>query len=499
MAGTPYHGLPLDHCDAFLSLNRMVRNISVLSGACCAMRRELFLQVGGFDQVNTPDGHSDLDLSYKVLKAGLRCVCTPYALLTHIGNHSWNSKPRKYKADIFCLKRWGRYVSRDSYFTPSMCKVLYADFTFDYRIYAAGIDPTQIYTGPDVLFVSHEMTHTGAPHMLLGAAKSVKAAGGFPVVVAPADGPLRAAFEREGIVVIIDASVATHHFLFERFARNFDVAVVNTSVLGSVVEQLAAIPALRTLWWLHESQTLSTSLADVPAPIWDRVTAVCVSSYASSFLPEGVSSQILLNGLPDHAAQILPSPRIKQDGKLTFLLMGTIETRKGQDLFVEAILRLPEALRADCNFVMAGKLWPSNVPFWERIAAQIDGCPEISYLGDMTHDDALALIAACDILVSSSRDDAFPLVCVEAMQFGKPLIISDHVGVREVLNKHASFVFPSGDVLALSDCITRAYVSCEHLPIMGGAARKIYEEKLTDVKFARNFMALFDNDVSSSI
>ncbi|MBQ2262468.1 MAG: glycosyltransferase [Loktanella sp.] len=490
IAGTAFHQLPVDHCDTFLSLNRMVRNISVLSGACCAMRRELFLRVGGFDHVNTPDGHSDLDLSYKILEAGLRCVYTPYALLTHIGNHSWNSKPRKYKADIFCLKRWGRYLSRDRYFTPSMCKVLYHDFTFDYRIHAAGIDPTQIYTGPDVLFVSHEMTHTGAPHMLLEAAKTVKAAGGFPVVVTPADGPLRAAFEQEGIVVIIDASVATHHFLFERFARNFDVAVVNTSVLGIVAEQLAAIPTLRTLWWLHESQMLSKQLADVPAPIWDHVTAVCVSSYASSFLPEGVSSQILLNGLPDHAAQILPSPTIKPDGKLTFLLMGTIETRKGQDIFVEAILRLPEAVRADCNFVMVGKLWPGNVPFWERLAAKINVHPEISYLGDMTHDEALALIAACDILVSSSRDDAFSLVCVEAMQFGKPLIISDHVGVSEVLNEHASFVFPSGDVMALSDCITRAHLSREHLPIMGTAARKIYEEKLTDVKFARNFMEL---------
>ena len=493
MAGTAYHRLPLYHWDSFLSLNQAVRNISILSGACCAIRRDLFLKVGGFDPVNTPDGHSDLDLSYKVLEAGFRCVYTPYALLTHVGNHSWNTKPRKYKADIFCLKRWGRNVSRDPYFTPSMCKVLYRDFTFDYRIHANEVDPAKNYTGPDVLFVSHEMTHTGAPHMMFEAAKAVKAAGGFPVVVASSDGPLRAAFEREGIVVIIDASVTRHHFLFERFARNFDIAVVNTSVLRVVVEQLAAIPTLRTIWWLHESQTLSKNLADVPARLWNNVTAVCVGNYARIFVPDGVPSRILLNGLADHSVHIMPSPKIKSDGKLTFLLLGTMEMRKGQDLFVDAILRLPEAMRADCKFIMAGKLWPDNVSFWERIAAQIGGQPEISYLGDVSHDDALALIAACDVLVNSSRDDAFPLVCVEAMQFGKPLIVSNHVGVVEVLNADSSFVFPSGDVVTLSECIARAYSSREHLPIMGMAARRVYEEKLTEIIFRRNFMALINS------
>ena len=496
MAGTAYHRLALDETDEFLSLNRLVRNISVLSGACCAMRRDLFLRVGGFDPVNTPDGHSDLDLSYKILEAGLRCVYTPYSLLTHIGNHSWNAKPRKYKADIFCLKRWGRYVSRDPYFTPSMCKVLYGDFTFDYRIHAEGIDPEQGYTGPDVLFVSHELSHTGAPHMLFEAAKAVKAAGGFPVVVSPCDGPLRAAFEKEGIVVIIDASVATYHFLFERFARNFDVAVVNTSALRVVVEQLATLPTLRTLWWLHESALLSEHLEDVPASIWGRVTAVCVGRYAQSFLPEGVPSTVLFNGLQDHSDRVLPAPILDAEGKLVFLLVGTIEPRKGQDLFVEAILGLPAELRSECRFVLAGKLWPDHQGFWDRIAARIAEHPEVSYLGDVSHDAALALIAGCDVLVSCSRDDAFSLVSVEAAQFAKPLILSDHVGASEVLDERCAFLFPSQDVEALRACLTRAHDGRAQLPAMGLAARKIYEAHLTDAEFARNFLTLVEGEIA---
>src|ERR1700745_767657 len=117
--------MPRGSGDSFLSMPRYVRNVSVLSGACCALRKGIFWAVGGFDPVNTPDGHSDMDLSYKLIRAGYRCVYTPYSVLYHLGHGSWNAKREKCKADIFVLKRWGAYVSRDPNFTESMKRVLY--------------------------------------------------------------------------------------------------------------------------------------------------------------------------------------------------------------------------------------------------------------------------------------------------------------------------------------------------------------------------------------
>ena len=170
LVGTACNNMPREGGDSFSMMHRYVRNVSVLSGACCAMRRDVFWAVGGFDAFNTPDGHSDMDLSFKLIRAGYRCVYTPYSVLYHVGNHSWHARREKYKADIFMLKRWGAYISQDPHFTASMKRVLYRDFQFDYRIFAAHIDPEAVYDGPDVLFVSHELSLTGAPRMLLYAA-----------------------------------------------------------------------------------------------------------------------------------------------------------------------------------------------------------------------------------------------------------------------------------------------------------------------------------------
>lgn len=495
LAGTAYHRLPLNHTDDFLSMNRLVRNISILSGACCAMRRDLFRDVGGFDEQNTPDGHSDLDISFKILAKGQRCVYTPYSLLTHIGNHSWNAKAGKYKADIYCLKRWGSYISRDPYFSESMCRALYTDFTYEYRIHAEHIDPNAEYIGPDVLFVAHQLTNTGAPHMVLEAARAVKAAGGFPVVVAPADGPLRKAFVESGIVVIVDASITANHFLFERFARNFDIAVVNTSVMGSVVEQLAKLRTLRILWWLHESQSLTKNLKGMTASVWETTRVICVSDYAKQYLPKQIEGTVLLNGLPDNSA-VSPHPlTICEPRKLVFVLIGTVEPRKGQDILVDAILGLPEKVRADCHFLIAGMKSYQNRPFWSLIDNKIKDQPDVSCIGAVSPEEALALIAGCDVLVSCSRDEAFSLVSIEAAQMGKPLILSDHVGANEVFDNTCAFNFPSENVDALRDCIIKAHADRKRLNEMGRAARQTYEKKLTKENFAQNFITLIEEEL----
>lgn len=487
LCGTAYNHVPRDAPDLFLSMHKYVRNVTVLSGACCAFRKDLFWQVGGFDAVNTPDGHSDMDLSYKVMEAGERCVYTPHALLRHIGNHSWGNKPKKYKADMFMLKRWGGRLSRDPHFTDSMKRVLYADFRFHYRIHAGHLDPTATYRGPDVLFVSHELTLTGAPRMLFNAARVVKEAGGFPVVVAPEDGPLREELLQAGIAVIVDASVRDNHFLFERFARNFDLAVVNTVALVNTVRQLSAIPILRTVWWLHEGAALADALRGIEGIEWDRVRVACVSDYARGFIPPDITATVLRNGIPDEHVE--PAPR-DADGRLTFVLAGTIEPRKGQDTLVEAVALLPPALRAECRFILTGKVWEMHEWFWSRLASRLTALPEIEYRGVLNHDAQLALIAAADVVLCCSRDEAASLVAMEAAMMARPIITSDRVGLREVLGSEAGFVFASGDPASLAAQLRIAIEKRGELPQLGRAARRRFEQELTLEVFGRRFLAI---------
>ena len=67
-----------------------VRDAGWLSGACVLVRRSVFDELGGFD-----DGFfmyfEDVDLGYRLGKAGYRNVYEPAATATHTGAHSTNS------------------------------------------------------------------------------------------------------------------------------------------------------------------------------------------------------------------------------------------------------------------------------------------------------------------------------------------------------------------------------------------------------------------------
>lgn len=488
LCGTAYNNLPREATDSFLSMHKYVRNVSILSGACCALKTEVFWRIGGFDPINTPDGHSDMDLSYKLLDAGYRCVYTPHAVLYHIGNHSWGAKAVKYKADIYALKRWGAYLSKDPNFTDSMKKVLYRDFRFDYKIFASHIDASATYTGPDVLFVSHELSLTGAPRMLLCAAVAVLRSGGFPVVVAPEDGPMRRELEQAGVVVIVDESLCEGHFLFERFARNFDAVVVNTMAVSAVVRQVEAIDDLDVIWWLHEGQALQAALEAEPGIDRTRVRLLCVSEYARGYLPADFRADVLYNGIPDRSGEVQKKPLAD---RCTFVLAGTIEHRKGQDLFVDAILLLPEDVRASCQFLLTGKLSEQNLPFWSSVRERMGTVPEIEYLGLLSHGELLGLLAGVDAVVCCSRDEAFSLVVVEAAMLAKPSIINPNVGVAEILeHKKSCLLFEAENAVSLAEQMLTVFHDRARMSDLGLEARKVYEERFTIDRFSEEFLRL---------
>ena len=76
-----YHGAPAD-TDGYLYNVLTVRNCSAVTGACLLTRREVFEQLGGFDET-FPIDFNDVDYCLRVRQSGLRVVYTPHAELVH--------------------------------------------------------------------------------------------------------------------------------------------------------------------------------------------------------------------------------------------------------------------------------------------------------------------------------------------------------------------------------------------------------------------------------
>jgi len=115
-------------------------------------------------------------------------------------------------------------------------------------------------------------------------------------------------------------------------------------------------------------------------------------------------------------------------GKPLVLLVGRIVPHKGVEHFIEAARYLP-----DVPFLVAGE--GSSLEAMKRLAASFGVEDRVRFLGRVSQENLPKLYAACDVFVLSSvsRLEAFGIVALEAMATGKPVVVADIPGVREVI------------------------------------------------------------------
>ncbi|MEO7274563.1 MAG: glycosyltransferase, partial [Vicinamibacterales bacterium] len=106
----------------------MVRNYSAVTGACLMSRRQVFHEVGGFDE-RFPIDFNDVDYCLRLGRAGYRVVFTPFAQLVHHESASFGARQQDLGAVAEMRRRWGSAIARDPYYNPNLTR----DFP-DYRL-----------------------------------------------------------------------------------------------------------------------------------------------------------------------------------------------------------------------------------------------------------------------------------------------------------------------------------------------------------------------------
>jgi GT2 family glycosyltransferase len=95
------------------------RNFYALTGACQAIRRELFHQVGGYDE-RFRLAFGDIDFCLRVAKAGYRNLYNPFARLIHFegGSRGYETPAKDIQLGYAELMPW--LEQDDPYFSPSL-------------------------------------------------------------------------------------------------------------------------------------------------------------------------------------------------------------------------------------------------------------------------------------------------------------------------------------------------------------------------------------------
>jgi O-antigen biosynthesis protein len=120
-----FRGFPAEHPGTNRQL-QVTRNCSAVSSACMLMRREVFEQVGPFDE-SLSGALADVDLCLKIRRADYLIVYTPFAKLYW---HEPSPAVVDATSDAILRQRWANVLERDPYYNPNLSRER-ADFSLE--------------------------------------------------------------------------------------------------------------------------------------------------------------------------------------------------------------------------------------------------------------------------------------------------------------------------------------------------------------------------------
>jgi len=191
--------------------------------------------------------------------------------------------------------------------------------------------------------------------------------------------------------------------------------------------------------------------------------------------------------------QVFQELRIPADAFLV-VACGTINQRKGADLFLQLAAAVCSR-RADAHFAWIGGGRPANVAQFEDALRAVGLTQKVRFTG--TVPQTADYLAAADVFALTSREDPYPLVCLEAAAVGKPIVsFADSGGIPEFVEEDCGFTVPHLDIMAMADRVISLLNSPECRLTMGAAARRKVAQRHDVSATAPHIMEIIERTIA---
>lgn len=344
--------------------------------------------------------------------------------------------------------------------------------------------------GLKVLLLSQDLTLGGPAIALYHAAQILVKRGCQVVYASMLDGPLRKFLTREGIGVIIDENLMIATMEEALWIRGYSFIICNTMNFHVFLsEKKTDIPVA---WWLHDAlffyegvrQEVMDKIETTNMKIWGvgPIAVRAVKSFRPDFHVED-----LLYGVADKGER---GKICSENKKICFTIIGYIEYRKGQDILLEAILKLEPDIRQKAEFFFVGQ---DTSRIAKEIAEAARIIPEIILTGTVDREEIERILTRTNVLVCASREDPMPTVVAEAMMHSVPCLISNSTGTAAYIEDGINGrIFESENAKQLKELVEGCILGDYDLEKMGKNARKIFEKYFSMEAFEKRFMSLVE-------
>lgn len=268
-------------------------------------------------------------------------------------------------------------------------------------------------------------------------------------------GIVAAVARRLGVPVLLHLHAAEIQPFYERLPRLAQLAV------GRMFRQADLCVVLGTGWrdWLSETMGVS------PARI-----------------------AVLRNGVPQLGGRRdAPAPTARA-ARFHILFLGNLTPRKG---VADLLTALADPVLAGCDFEAVFAGGGDSAPY-RRQAASLGLAPRVSFTGWVDRARASSLTRAADVLVLPSYHEGLPLVVLEALEAGTPVVCTPVGSIPEVLADQQTALFvPPGGCHEIATALRRLIDDRALAGRLAAAGQALYQREFTMDAFVTSLAALY--------
>ena len=210
--------------------------------------------------------------------------------------------------------------------------------------------------------------------------------------------------------------------------KNFDVILSN-----QLVETLPALIL----------NIPSVMISQAPLPLrfnaFKKVDSVIVNDFQShaALRRYGIGTELILNGANNplqeaNSEKLRTRYKIPKEAKV-FLTVARLDKNKRVNLLIDAF----ERIQQDAVLIIVGD--GSELLALEKQASLIKSKNRVFFVKPMAHEQLEQFYQICDVFTLPSKLEGLPLVLIEALRFGKPVVTNATPEKRFILGKFGVF------------------------------------------------------------
>ncbi len=308
-----------------------------------------------------------------------------------------------------------------------------------------------------------------------------------------------------------------HLFQLHRKYR-FDVIhahwLLPNGFIGAVIAKLCKIPLVITL---HGSDIFVSKLNPIfkGTAKWTLKHTAMVTSVTPAFLPE-----LAKLGVPDGKRclipngvnpEIFPPPSHKKlielckrfeisESSLVVFALGRVVLKKGFDILIQALPKVREKI-PQVKVIIGGD--GSDLTRLKTLAKELDVSDILKFPGTINRSEVPLYFYLCDLFVlpavvdPSGNMDGCPIVILEAMACGKPVVSSAISGIPVVVqNEKTGILVEEKNPEALAKAIVSLLKDSAKREQFGSAGQQRIRQELTWTKTIEQFIDIYQQHVN---